>query len=164
MTSRTVIAGTSGGVRTVSENSISAMSTSDTLRELLALLDEILKHADHKDLYTDMAARLSKIARKAPAWGWRYVQSVASGTVEPSKKFARAVDTLAVTMDGVPVQFAKTAPVTVYAETGTVANGALVMAGSIPCAAPSCTVLFVPNVPWRRHCPVCRPAKGSHDG
>lgn len=146
----------------MSENSISAMSTTDTLRELLTLLDEILKHADHKDLYTDMATRLSKIAGKDPAWGWRYVQSVASGTVEPSKRFAKAVDALAVTMDGIPVQFAKSSPVTVYAETGTITEGSLVMAGSRRCATPSCTVMFVPNVPWRRHCPVCRPPKESH--
>src|SRR5687768_6627597 len=97
LTIQTVVA--SGGVRNVSEKTISTMSTSDTLRELLTLLDEIFQHADHKDLYTDMASRLSKIARKDPAWGWRYVQSVASGTVEPSKKFAKAVDTLAVTFD-----------------------------------------------------------------
>ena len=157
MNSATAIFPTQSGVRTVSETSISAMSTSDTLRELLTLLDEILKHADHKDLYTDMAARLSKIAKKDPAWGWRYVQSVAAGTVEPSKKFARAVDTLAVSMDGIPVPFAKSSPVTVYAETGTIQEGALVMAGSRRCATPSCTVMFVPNVPWRKHCPVCRP-------
>lgn len=161
MTSRTLILTGSGGVRNVSENSISALSTSDTLRELLTLLDGILQHADHKDLYTDMTNRLSKIARKEPAWGWRYVQSVAAGTVEPSKKFAKAVDALAVTFDGIPVSFANSSPVTVYAETGTVTEGSLVMAGSRRCATPSCTVMFVPNVPWRRHCPVCRPQKSK---
>jgi hypothetical protein len=148
-----------GSVRTMSENSISAMSTIDTLRELLTLLDTILKHDDHKDLYTDMADRLSKIAHKDPAWGWRYVQSVASGTVQPSKKFTRAVDALAVTFDGIPVPFAKSSPITVYAETGTIAEGALVMGVSRRCATPTCTVTFVPNVPWRKRCPVCSPPK-----
>jgi hypothetical protein len=87
----------SGGVRTVSENLITTPPIQETLNQLLALLGEILQHKDHKDLYTDMAGRLSAIARKDPAWGWRYVQSVASGTVQPSKRFARAVDALAVT-------------------------------------------------------------------
>lgn len=137
------------------------ISTKETLTQLLALLAEILKPADHKDLYTDMARRLSRIAGKSPAWGWRYVQSVAAGTVEPSKKFAKAVDTLAITFDGMPVQFAQATPVTVYAETGTIAEGSLVMAGSIRCATPSCSVMFVPNVPWRKHCPVCRPIRGG---
>jgi hypothetical protein len=148
-----------GSVITVSENSISAMSTIDTLRDLLTLLGTILTHADHKDLYTDMADRLSKIAGKTPAWGWRYVQSVASGTVEPSKKFTKAVDALAVTFDGVPVLFAKSSPVTVYAETGTIVEGSLVVAGSCRCANPTCTVTFVPNVPWRKLCPICSPQK-----
>ena len=160
-TIRTVVA--SGGVRNVSEKIISAMSTSETLRELLALLAEILQPADHKDLYTDMANRLSRIAKKNPAWGWRYVQSVASGTEDPGKKFAKAVNTLAITFDGMPVAFAKSSPVTVYAETGTVKEGALVMAASIPCATPSCSVMFVPNVPWRKHCPVCSPPRSRDE-
>jgi hypothetical protein len=143
----------------VSENLITTPPIQETLNQLLALLGEILQHKDHKDLYTDMAGRLSAIARKDPAWGWRYVQSVASGTVQPSKRFARAVDALAVTFDGIPVHFANSAPVTVYAEAGTITEGALVMAGSIRCATPSCSVIFVPNVPWRRHCPICRPGR-----
>jgi len=145
----------------MSENPISSMSTKQTLRELLTLLDTVLKHADHKDLYTDMAGRLSTIAHKEPAWSWRYVQSVASGTVAPSKKFSKAVDALAVTFDGIPVPFARSSPVTVYAETGTIADGALVMGASRRCANPSCTVTFVPNVPWRKRCPICSPQKGS---
>jgi len=148
-----------GGVRNVSENIISSMSTKETLTELLTLLDTLLRHENQIDLCTDMAGRLSKIAGKDPAWGWRYVQSVASGTVEPSKKFSKAVETLAVTFDGVPVPFAKSSPVTVYAETGTVQDGALVMSGSRRCASPDCTVVFVPNVPWRKLCPMCSPQK-----
>lgn len=143
----------------MSENEIYAMSTKDTLLELLSLLDTLLKYADHKDRYSDMAGRLSKIASKSPEWGWRYVQSVTSGTVEPSKRFSKAVDVLAVTFDDIPVPFARSSPVTVYAETGTVSDGALLMAGSRRCATPSCTVIFVPNVPWRKHCPVCNPKK-----
>jgi hypothetical protein len=149
----------SADVRNVSENVINAMSTQDTLRELLTLLDALLKHADHQDLYGDMAERLSKIAGKSPAWGWRYVQSVSAGTVQPSKAFSKAVEALAVTFDGIPVPFAKSSPVTVYAETGTIADGSLVMSASRRCASPNCTVVFVPNVPWRKLCPVCSPKK-----
>lgn len=161
MTSRTLYLLSKRDVRNVSENRISTMSIKDTLAELLTLLDTILKHSDHKDLYEDMAGRLSKIAGKDPAWGWRYVQSVQAGTVEPSKKFAKAVETLAVTFDGIPVPFAKSSPVTVYAETGTIADGSLVMSASRRCANPTCTVTFVPNVPWRKLCPMCSPKKES---
>jgi hypothetical protein len=157
MASRTSILLAPNSVRNVSENLISAMPIRDTLLQLLTLLEALVQYSDHKDLYNDMAERLSKIAEKEPAWGWRYVQSVASGTVEASKKFAKAVDALAVTFDGIPVPFAKSSPVTVYAETGTIADGALVMSASRRCETPSCTVTFVPNVPWRRRCPVCSP-------
>lgn len=155
MTFTTSISAPATGVRNVSESVISAMSTRDNLNQLLEHLDTIVKHDDHKALYEDMAGRLSKIAGKDPAWSWRYVQSVASGTVQASRKFTKAVDVLAVTFDGIPVIFAESSPVTVYAKTGTIMDGALVMAGSQRCATPSCAVIFVPNVPWRKHCPLC---------
>jgi hypothetical protein len=159
MTSTTSVLQPESRVRNVSEMEISATPTKDTLLQLLTLLDTILQHTDHKDLYSDMAGRLSRIAGKTPEWGWRYVQSVSRGTVEPSKRFAKAVDVLAITFDDMPVAWAKSSPVTVYAETGTVAENALLMAGSRRCATPSCTVIFVPNVPWRKHCPICNPIK-----
>jgi len=147
------------GVRNVSENTkgaISMQTPKDTLLEILTLLDAMIQYRDHQDRYNDMAGRLSKIAKKSPAWGWRYIQSVVSGTVEPSKRLADAIQVLAVSMDGIPVPFAGASPVTIYAETGTVKEGALVMSASVRCASPDCTVEFVPNVPWRKHCPVCR--------
>lgn len=147
-----------GRVRNVSEISISALSTKDTLLELLTLLDTN-PGVERQDLYSDMARRLSQIAGKEPEWSWRYVQSVASGTVEPGGKFAKAVELLAVTFDGIPVRLAGISPVTVYAQAGTVTNGALVMSPSRKCADPVCVNEFVPNVPWRRYCPVCKPSK-----
>jgi len=147
-------------VRNVSENTkdvISMPYPKDTLLEILTLLDAMIEYSSNKDKFGDMAVRLSKIAKKSPAWGWRYVQSVASGTVEPSKKFADAVQILAVSIDGIPVSLAGASPITVYAETGTIKEGSLVMNKSVRCANPSCTVEFVPNVPWRKHCPVCNP-------
>lgn len=146
-------------VRNVSESTIMPVSTKDTLVSLLSLSDAISKHVKHKDLYSDMAARLSRVSEKKPSWSWRYIQSVASGTVTPSKRFSKAVESLAVIFDGVPIPFAKSSPVTVYAETGSIVDGSFVMAGSRRCSSPSCTVIFVPNVPWRRRCPVCSPQR-----
>ena len=149
-------------VRNVSEKAgieISVRSTKGTILEILTVLDAILEYSSNKERYGDLAGRLSKIAKKQPAWGWRYVQSVASGTVEPSKKFSKAVDVLAVSLDGIPVPFAKSSPITVYAETGTIKDGAFIMLPSQVCANPACTVTFVPNVPWRKMCPVCSPKK-----
>jgi len=84
--------------------------------------------------------------------------------VEASKKFTKAVDVLAVTFDGVPIPFANSSPITVYAQTGTIMEGSLVMAASRRCATPSCSVSFVPNVPWRKYCPVCTDAHRQKTG
>jgi hypothetical protein len=159
MTSATALTDTVQSVRNVSEKSLYAPLTKDTLAQLLALLDANLHPGTHRELCADMARRLSQIAHKRPAWGWRYVQSVASGTVQPSRRFAAAVDVLAVSFDGVPVVAANAAPITVYAEAGTIREGALVMGRSVMCANPGCSTQFVPNVPWRRYCPVCNPIK-----
>jgi hypothetical protein len=35
-------------------------------------------------------------------------------------------------------------------------DGSLVMTGDKHC---SCGRMFVPNVPWRQYCPICRPVK-----
>jgi len=134
-----------------------AMSTKDTLLQIIAILESLLTFETNMDKFENIAGRLSKIANKEPAWSWRYVQSVASGTVEASKKFADAVQVLAVSLDGVPVVSAKAVPVTVYAEKDSITEGSYVMSGSKICANPACTVTFVPNVPWRKLCPICSP-------
>lgn len=42
--------------------------------------------------YEKIAIRLSKLVGKTPAWTWRYVQCVYAGSIEPSKKFAHALE------------------------------------------------------------------------
>jgi hypothetical protein len=159
MSSRMSILTAQPSVRNVSESSILPMTTKDTLLQVLAILDAMLTHSDRQDFYTDVAERLSKIADKKPTWGWRYIQSVASGTVKPSKKFSHAVEILAISLDGVPAPLADSVPVTVYAKTGTIPDGAFVIAKAQRCANPSCTVMFVPNTPLRKYCSLCRPQK-----
>jgi len=44
------------------------------------------------EMYSKLASKLSKLVRKSPQWTWRYVQSIANGTVEPSAKFLLAID------------------------------------------------------------------------
>jgi hypothetical protein len=46
---------------------------------------------DKVKTYQKLALELSKLVKKNPPWSWRYVQSVDHGTVEPSKKFMKAV-------------------------------------------------------------------------
>lgn len=43
-------------------------------------------------MYEKLALKLSKLAKKTPAWSWRYVQGVYHGTIEPGKKFLLALD------------------------------------------------------------------------
>jgi hypothetical protein len=109
--------------------------------------------------YQDLANRLSIVAHKESPWSWRYVQSIHHGSVEPSKKFLRAVELMMAEMDGLPVSIAETEPVTVYARPGSVHPNAIVLSESKACANPVCTIHFVPRVPWQKYCPRCRKKK-----
>ena len=109
--------------------------------------------------YQDLANRLSTVAHKESPWSWRYVQSVHHGSVEPSKKFVRTVELLLAEMDGLPASVAETEPVTVYARPGAVYPNSIVLGESKACANPSCTIRFVPRVPWQKFCPNCRKKK-----
>jgi hypothetical protein len=110
-------------------------------------------------VYSDLARRLSSVARKFPAWSWRYVQSVHKGSVEPSEKFARAVELLTAESDGLPAFIAETEPIVVYARPGAVRANAVVIGESRACANPTCKIHFVPRVPWQKYCPNCRKKK-----
>jgi hypothetical protein len=106
--------------------------------------------------YQDIAERLSKIAHKEKPWGWRYVQSVDHNTLghEPSKSFLRAVEILAASIDGIPVLVAETEAVTVFARPGAIHPNAIVLSESKRCTEPTCTIHFIPRVPWQKYCPM----------
>ena len=103
-------------------------------------------------VYEDLARRLSTLAHKDPPWGWRYIQGVEKGTIEPSAKLTRAVVALGATLDGIPSVAANTQAVQVYAEMGRVKPGSIILAASKLCARPTCPVSFVPVVPLQKYC------------
>jgi len=111
--------------------------------------------------YQELATRLSKIARTDKPWGWRYVQSVDHGTLghPPSRRFLRAVEILFAEMDGLPAFVADTEPVMVHARPGSVHPNSILLAESKPCANPTCTIHFIPRVPWQKYCPRCAKLK-----
>lgn len=126
----------------------------------LSQLVSILGNSGTMRIYTDLANRLSKVANKnGSPWTWRYVQSVHSGSVEPSKKFAHAVEVLAAEIDGMPAFISDTEAVTVHARPGTVRANSILLGLSKPCANPKCTVHFIGIVPWQKYCPRCRKQK-----
>lgn len=126
----------------------------DTLRPSWAKNGEVA-------FYQELAKRLSQIARKTKPWGWRYVQSVDHGTLghPPSKIFLRAVEVLAAEADGLPAFIAETEPIMVHARPGSVHPNAIVIGESKPCANPTCTIHFIPRVPWQKYCPRCAKLK-----
>ena len=133
------------------------MSTQITLSELLVAFQN--GHTNKTELYRDVAARLSKIAGKIPAWKEDYIQSVATGHQTASKKFAHAVDVLAAEFDGTPAVVADTEPIVVYAKPGTVHPGALLIGESLPCAYPPCSAHFVKTHPMQKYCPAHKDPK-----
>ncbi len=131
----------------------------ETIRNALAELIRGFGHDPALISVEDLqgiADKLSQVAKKEPAWGWRYLRNVLNGKIEVSTRLANAIMALGATMDGIPVQVAAGKPVQVLA-VGEVKPGALILADSRPCSRPGCPVHFVPRVPWQRYCSVgCR--------
>ena len=99
------------------------------------------------EFYTLIVGKMAEAIGDDPdsSWSWRYLQSVERGTVSPSKKFMRAIDVLGAAVDGMPLDIADTAPVTVYARPGSVRPGSVIQGESIFCAYPLCSLSFVPK-------------------
>lgn len=87
-----------------------------------------------------VADRLSELARRDPAWGWRYLRNVLNRRMDASRKLIDAVMRLGALVDGAPRDLARSERVTVQA-LGKVKPGALVLADSQPCI---CGIEFVP--------------------
>lgn len=104
--------------------------------------------------YEELAGELSRIADTT--FSWRYILSVLNDTVRPSKAFNQALRAHILSLDGVPELYAKSVPVQVRSSNADI-EGAFVMGKSKIC--PTCANKFVPNVPWRKLCPVCSPVR-----
>lgn len=129
-----------------------------TRSQYVDLVEQMLpmKNGSWVTFYTRLAEKMSAaIGRATTPWTWRYMQGVHRGTIQPSRDFARAVGLLLAEIDGLPAQIGRLERVDVYAEPGTVQHGSIIMAGSRVCARPGCSRVFVPNVPWRKLCPMC---------
>lgn len=129
------------------------------LRSLVEHFSSPTADTDKVEFWTLIAGKLSRVVDQQPPWTWRYPQGVLRGTVQPSPKFARAVNILGAAIDDVPVALASTTQIQVYVITGEVKPGSLVMGKSRHCDTPGCRVVFVPNVPWRVKCPICSPPR-----
>lgn len=127
------------------------------LRDVKSNLDAltaIFAKSGKVEMYSVVAGKLSAIAHKETPWTWRYVQSVHTGSIAPSEIFSNAVDVLVSSLDGLPAFVAETEPITVYARAGSIHPNAIVLAESKPCTEPTCTIHFIPRVPWQKYCPM----------
>lgn len=136
----------------MSETSLSPQEIAQSLQALLEGLRPILGGQGQVVFYEEVARRLSTAIQQDPPWGWRYIQGVEKGTIQPSRKLARAILALGATLDGLPAHVADTTPVQVYAAPGKVRPGSIILAASRFCARPGCPVSFVPVVPRQKYC------------
>ena len=122
------------------------------LSEIVEYQDDLRQRLGKVKFYTHLGVQLSRLAGHKPAWTWRYVQGVHSGTLEPSEAFALAVQAYGATLDDAPAMVTYTVQVTVLARPGALIDGTLVLGEAKPCAWPGCPVVFVPRVPWQKYC------------
>jgi len=113
-------------------------------------LDLIIEHYSNNRLtmgnvefYTFLAQKLSEIVRKNSPWSWRYVYSVHTGSLGPSKLFIQAVQALGGAIDGTPQVVAWSQEVTVFTPPGLVRGGSVILLASKPCAGPGCNLMIV---------------------
>ena len=125
--------------------------------QMIGALFEELNTGQKVETYERIAQELSQLAGKKQPWGWRYIQSVHRGTVEPSHKMTWALQARVAALDDVPSILAAAVAVEVLAAPENKIGGSYVMSESRLCANPSCNIRFVPNHPSRIYCPVCSP-------
>ena len=138
-----------------------AINLEQFYEEYAALLEymEPLRDGSDVKFWGLVAGKLSQALEREKPYTWRYPAGVSKGDIKPSYDFARAVKILLAESDGLPVEIGRLESVQIYASRGVVQAGSVVMAASIPCANRACNRMFVPNVPWRKYCPFCKPIK-----
>lgn len=132
---------------------------SQDLWTIFEILKAVQPHDGKTAIYERMAARLSQMVNKRPPWGWRYIQSIMGGTIQPSPELTRAVQLMTAAIDGTPPEFAEAKEITVMADPANVHAGSLVLGQSKQCEYDACPILFVPTVPWGKYCPAHRDPK-----
>lgn len=102
-----------------------------------AALERLLVSLGKKPTKADLAPlanSLSIIARKHPPWTWRYLHSIFRGNLSAGPRILNAIQ----------------------------GHDKKSMGGWFDeKICPSCGRSFLPNVPWRKKCPVCNPPKGE---
>jgi hypothetical protein len=139
-------------------NNPKSVSIQRDLAALISSLQPSYSPMEKIKLLAELAHRLSRMADKNPVWGWRYIHGVANGTLEASPRFIYAVKQLtiqqvATTAMQISGQPARIITVNAIAK---VRPGAFILSPSRPCENPTCTIHFVPRVPWQKYCPRCR--------
>ena len=126
------------------------------LLQLYDVLSAIQPKQTKTEHYERLADRLSRISNKTTAWKWRYIMSVANETIDPSPALVRAVGLLTASLDGRPAEFSEARQMQVMADPDRIQTGSLVLGYSKICFYPTCTISFVPVVPWGKYCPAHR--------
>lgn len=144
---------TSDDVRTVSEATTKGKGVS-FMADAKSALEDVIKASGHdpyldgSKMLTEMALRLSDVARKDPPWTYRYLRGVLSGNLQASPLLMDAIMRLGALIDGTHPDMARSTQTVVMA-LGVVKPGALILADSRRCANPGCKIEFVPKVPWQ---------------
>lgn len=123
----------------MSNMAIRDLDHAQTLSELISGMGHDPASIRVDDLQA-VADRLSDLAGRSPAWGWRYLRNVLNHKIDASRALVDAVMRLGALVDGAPKDLARSERVSVQA-LGSVKPGALILADSRPCV---CGMEFVP--------------------
>lgn len=101
--------------------------------------------------------RLANVIGRGKPFSRRYLISILNGTLVASKSLDNAIDALLAETDGANPYLVTSATSSVYHDKNRDLEGAYVMSDAKVCE--NCIMVFVPNVPHRKFCPVCSPPR-----
>ena len=128
-----------------------AKSSSETVRNNIGVLGDLLRPSGGEVPYKRLSRELSKMAGKEPEWSRRYILSVHNGTVSPSERLSKAIMDLGAYYDGMGLM-SGAKEVKVWSKDENISQS-YVMGKVKVCL--KCGLRFVPNVPWRLYCGEC---------
>lgn len=99
-----------------------------------------------------LAEHIGNLARGKP-YTWRYMLAIHTGNIEIGGRVIDALEKALAIYDGDSRFLVTSQQMLVYSHNPI--SGSYVMNGPRRCQ--NCGMRFVPNVPWRKNCPVCSP-------
>lgn len=123
---------------------------------LALLLEELGLEITACDLRR-VGRKLAQISGRSTPYTYQHLHQIASGTLDPGRKLARAIDAALAEVDGADPLLVNAHEETIMVPHGWRGRYAYLPIEPKICEKEGCMNQFIPNVPARRYCYTCSP-------